>query len=90
MIDRLVGGVLELVTSAYILIKTASGFEKAILSKLKEYGYVENADLVYGLYDIIIKVSMNSSDELDSFIFDVLRPTEGIVETMTCIIAPEK
>ena len=79
-----------MVTSAYILIKTASGFEKAILSKLKEYGYVENADLVYGLYDIIIKVSMNSSDELDSFIFDVLRPVEGIVETMTCIIAPEK
>lgn len=79
-----------MVTSAYILIKTASGFEKKILSALKEFGSIENADLVYGLYDIILKVSMNSSEELDSFIFDVLRPMEGIVETMTCIIAPEK
>ncbi|MGQ9722518.1 MAG: Lrp/AsnC ligand binding domain-containing protein [Candidatus Jordarchaeum sp.] len=79
-----------MVTSAYILIKTASGFEKKILSTLKEFGSIENADLVYGLYDIILKVSINSSEELDSFIFDVLRPMEGIVETMTCIIAPEK
>ncbi len=63
---------------------------RLFLSQLKEFGYVEHADLVYGLYDIIIKVSMNNSDELDSFIFDVLRPMEGIVETMTCIIAPEK
>lgn len=79
-----------MVTSAYILIKTASGFEKGILSKLKEFNSVENADLVYGLYDIIVKVKMNSSEELDSFIFDVLRPMQGIVETMTCICAPEK
>jgi len=79
-----------LVTSAYILIKTASGFEKNILSRLKELSSVEHADLVYGLYDIIMKVTMNNSEELDSFIFDVLRPMEGIVETMTCIIAPER
>jgi len=79
-----------LVTAAYILIKTATGFEKEILSKLKEFGSVENADLVYGLYDIIIKVRMNNSEELDSFIFDVLRPMEGVVETMTCICVPEK
>ncbi|MEM3587036.1 MAG: Lrp/AsnC ligand binding domain-containing protein [Candidatus Jordarchaeaceae archaeon] len=79
-----------MVTSAYVLIKTASGFEKGILSKLKEFSSVEHADLVYGLYDIIVKVTVNSSEELDSFIFDVLRPMEGIVETMTCICAPEK
>jgi DNA-binding Lrp family transcriptional regulator len=85
-----IGGFLELVTSAYILIKTATGFEKDILSKLKEFDSIENADLVYGLYDIIMKVKMNSSNELDSFIFDVLRVMEGVVETMTCIIAPEK
>ena len=79
-----------MVTSAYILIKSATGFEKDILSKLKEFDSVENADLVYGLYDIIMKVKMNSSEELDSFIFDVLRVMEGVVETMTCIIAPER
>ena len=79
-----------MVTSAYILIKSATGFEKDILSKLKEFDSVENVDLVYGLYDIIMKVKMNNSEELDSFIFDVLRPTEGIVETMTCIVAPER
>jgi hypothetical protein len=44
-----------LVTSAYILIKTASGFEKKILASLKEFSSVEHADLVYGLYDIIVK-----------------------------------
>jgi hypothetical protein len=42
-----IGGFLELVTSAYILIKTATGFEKDILSKLKEFDSIENADLVY-------------------------------------------
>ena len=79
-----------MVTSAYILIKTATGFEKDILSKLKEFDPIENADLVYGLYDIIMRVKMNNSEALDSFIFDVLRPMEGVVETMTCIIAPER
>jgi DNA-binding Lrp family transcriptional regulator len=88
--DRFAGGILKLVTSAYILIKTATGLEKDILSKLKEFDSVENADLVYGLYDIIMKVKMNNSEELDSFIFDVLRVMEGVVETMTCIIAPER
>ncbi|WXG41383.1 MAG: Lrp/AsnC ligand binding domain-containing protein [Candidatus Freyarchaeum deiterrae] len=79
-----------MVTSAYILIKTATGFEKDLLSKFKEFDSVENVDLVYGLYDIIMKVKMNNSEALDSFIFDVLRPMEGVVETMTCIIAPER
>ncbi len=79
-----------MVTSAYILIKTASGFEKKILASLKEFSSVEHADLVYGLYDIIVKVKMNNSEELDSFIFDVLRPMQGVVETMTCICAPER
>lgn len=87
---RFIGGFLELVTSAYILIKTATGFEKDLLSKFKEFDSVENVDLVYGLYDIIMKVKMNNSEALDSFIFDVLRPMEGVVETMTCIIAPER
>ncbi len=74
-----------MVLSAYILIKVASGHEKPVLSKLRELKNVECADLVYGIYDIILKVNVKDVEELDDFVFGVVRQMDGVMETMTCI-----
>ncbi|MBS7247153.1 MAG: Lrp/AsnC ligand binding domain-containing protein [Candidatus Jordarchaeales archaeon] len=71
--------------SAYVLIKVASGHEKPVLSRLRELKNVECADLVYGIYDIILKVNVKNVEELDDFVFGVVRQMDGVMETMTCI-----
>nr|HDO81371.1 Lrp/AsnC family transcriptional regulator [Candidatus Bathyarchaeota archaeon] len=75
----------RVVLNAYVLIKVASGHEKPVLSKLRELNNVDCADLVYGIYDIILKVSVKNVEELDDFVFGVIRQMEGVMETMTCI-----
>jgi len=72
---------------AYILAKMEAGKDEEIFARIKELREIKEASATYGIYDLLIKVSFEKVEELDSFIFDVVRRIPGVKETVTMIAA---
>jgi len=72
---------------AYILAKMEAGKEEEIFAEIKKQREIEETSATYGIYDLLIKVRFGRIEELDSFIFDVVRRIPGIKETVTMIVA---
>lgn len=71
---------------AFILVKVEAGREKEVTSKLTNKMITE-ANLIYGAYDLILKVVSPLPEKLDEYIFGELRKINGVKETATCIVA---
>jgi DNA-binding Lrp family transcriptional regulator len=70
---------------AYILAKVETGADKEVLSEIKNSPEVKKVCLTYGPYDLAIEATFESIEDLDGFIFDKLRKTPDIKETLTVI-----
>ncbi len=71
---------------AYILVKVEAGKEREVGSQLKNK-MINEASLIYGAYDLILRVRAPLPEKLDEFIFSELRQINGVKETATCIVA---
>jgi DNA-binding Lrp family transcriptional regulator len=71
--------------SAYILVKLEAGKEGEIFTKIKKLNQIIEASSTYGAYDLLIKVQFEKIEELDRFIFDVLRRIPGVTDTVTMV-----
>ena len=71
---------------AFILLKLDAGKENEVISQL-ENEMITEASLIYGAYDMILRVRASLPEKLDDFIFGELRKINGVKETATCIIA---
>ena len=73
---------------AYILINVEQGKEQDVYENLLDLQEVSGAHLIFGEWDLIAKVKLDSSkDELGTFILDKIRPMDGVSMTSTLIIA---
>jgi len=82
--------------SAYVLIITDSKLLKQIkktqqdiIKKLKLHPSIEEAAIVTGGTDIIIKVRVKDMDELDKLIEEYIRNVDGVDSTQTMVILNE-
>jgi DNA-binding Lrp family transcriptional regulator len=73
--------------TAYILIISESGAERRIVEELLDVDGVEEAELVYGEYDVIAKVAVEDISQLSDFILEKVRPIGSIKRTSTLIVA---
>ncbi len=73
--------------SAVVLINTETGKESKVLRELCAMREVESAYLVYGVYDLVIKVTTESMESLESFLMQRVRSLQGIKTTLTLIIS---
>lgn len=71
--------------TAYILIATTIGEEKTAAEELAKLKEVELADILYGEWDIILRVKVNNLTELDTFITQKIRKMKNIKLTSTLI-----
>ena len=71
---------------AYVLINIKSGQEKEVLDNLRTVGQVRDANLVYGEYDLIVKVELDEVSNLSDFIIEKVRALP-IEKTTTLIVA---
>jgi DNA-binding Lrp family transcriptional regulator len=71
--------------SAYILAKIEAGKDEEVISRIKEMKEIRNAIITYGVYDLIVNVDFERIEDLDNFVFNVLRRIPGIKETMTMV-----
>ncbi|MFX0203984.1 MAG: Lrp/AsnC ligand binding domain-containing protein [Candidatus Hodarchaeota archaeon] len=72
---------------AYILGKVETGNELEVLDALKNLGEVKRVSLTYGTYDLCIEADVATMEDLDDFIFKVVRKVPGINETVTLVTA---
>jgi DNA-binding Lrp family transcriptional regulator len=71
--------------TAYVLVATTIGEEKAVAEELKKLKEVELADILYGEWDIILRVKVESLTELDAFMTKRIRKMKNIKLTSTLI-----
>jgi DNA-binding Lrp family transcriptional regulator len=69
----------------YVLAKLEAGTENEVLNSLKSISQVRKASLTYGIYDLCIEALFKTLDELDDFVFNVIRKIPGIKETATLV-----
>lgn len=73
--------------SAYVMVKLEAGREEEVFAEVGKLREIKEASATYGAYDLLIKVKFEKIEELDRFIFDVVRRIPGVRETVTMIAA---
>jgi DNA-binding Lrp family transcriptional regulator len=83
------------VSTAYFLINSKINHEKEIINKIKSA--LKNSDLssydvhgVFGIYDIIVRLSAANDDILRSVVLEKLRKIENIESAITMMVNEEQ
>nr|MDO8080611.1 Lrp/AsnC ligand binding domain-containing protein [Candidatus Freyarchaeota archaeon] len=74
---------------AFVLINTEPANEEKVLSKITKIEGIEEAYILYGVYDILAKIKTESMENLKQTIIWQIRKIEGVVSTLTLIVAEE-
>ena len=72
---------------AYILINTEKGKSQEVYDKVSVLDETANAHIIFGEWDIIVRVKVENAEALGTLILDKIRTLEGVNLTSTLIIA---
>lgn len=72
---------------AYILISLKGCDEHDMLSNIKKFPEVKEANILFGEWDIIAKVHAENSDALGTFMMDKIRKMPEVKLSSTLIVA---
>lgn len=83
------------VPTAYVLLNSDLGSDESIISKVKEILDNEaniNYEVqgVYGVYDIVLKVTSDNTDNLRSVITNKVRKINKVQSTLTMMVIEEQ
>lgn len=67
----------------FVLIKVAPTFEIEIYNKLFNLPEIVEVYPLLGMYDFIVKIIAENSDELGKYVVNTIRRTDGISKTKT-------
>jgi DNA-binding Lrp family transcriptional regulator len=72
---------------AFVMAKIESAKARDILTNVREFEEVDEAYLIYGAYDLLIKGMFKTPEALSSFVVDELRKIDGVRDTVTNVCA---
>ncbi len=81
--------------TAYVLINSDLGTDETIISKIKEI-LKDEKDIefttqgVYGIYDIVLKISSDNTDVLRNIITYKIRKINKVQSTLTMMVIEEQ
>ena len=81
--------------TAYVLINSDLGTDESIISKIKEI-LKDEKDIefttqgVYGIYDIVLKISSDNTDILRNVITYKIRKINKVQSTLTMMVVEEQ
>ena len=81
--------------TAYVLINSDLGTDESIISKIKEI-LKDEKDIeftpqgVYGIYDIVLKISSDNTDILRNIITYKIRKINNVQSTLTMMVVEEQ
>ncbi|AGT35306.1 MULTISPECIES: Lrp/AsnC ligand binding domain-containing protein [Thermofilum] len=68
----------------YILVTTKPGKEYDVAEQVKKFPFVNDVDVTYGLWDIVIRVQPPTLSELDKVI-SMIRSLKEVEQTVTLV-----
>ncbi len=71
------------------MAKVESMKSRIVLEEIRKMDEVEEAYLIYGAYDLLIKCTFKTPEALSSFVVNELRKLDGIKDTVTNVCAPD-
>ena len=74
---------------AYVLMKVNSGTERDVCKQISEFDEVVDASIIYGEFDLLVKVSVDELGALETFLSENIRNIPSIILTSTMIVARE-
>ena len=72
--------------TAYLLFTVETGTEEEVMRSLKSIEEVKEAQMVYGVYDIIARVETVNMEELKNLVSWRIRRLDRVRSTMTMIV----
>jgi DNA-binding Lrp family transcriptional regulator len=71
---------------AFVLIETAVGKTKSVVTSLKKMEGVKSVDTVTGPYDVIAIVEAGTLNDVGDIITSRIHTVDGISRTVTCLV----
>jgi Lrp/AsnC family transcriptional regulator for asnA, asnC and gidA len=75
-----------LLATAYLLLNVETGSEEEVMRSLNPIQEVSEAQMVYGIYDIIIRVETETMAEMKDLVNGRIRRLYRVRSTMTMIV----
>lgn len=75
---------------AIVLVNTDIGSEEEVLNKISNIEGVTEVYIVYGVYDLVVKVSASTTEELKDIISSKIRKLPNVRSTLTMIVVEGK
>jgi len=72
--------------TAIILVDVDPPLTDSVFNKMKDLPVVKEIASVYGIHDLFLLITVKDEEELNNFIFQTLRPTDGVKETLTLMV----
>ncbi len=72
--------------TAFVMINAEIGEEEEVLKFLKDEIKVDAAYMVYGVYDLVAKISAESMKSLKDTVINKIRQSKGVRSTLTMVI----
>ena len=66
-----------------VLIKTEAGTERDVEKAVRKISGVREAHLLFGVYDLSVKIECENLEELAKIVIDKIRQIPGVKETKT-------
>ena len=76
--------------TAFILINTEPAAMPEIAKAVRAVEGVDEAEMVYGIYDIVAKVKVETMEELKQIIAYEIRMIEKVLTTQTILVVDKK
>jgi len=83
-------GVNSMAAKAFVLIETAMGRNKEVVTALKQLEGVKSVDTVTGPYDVIAVVEGETLNDIGDLLINKIDPIAGISRTVSCLVMEDK
>ena len=79
---------------AFVLVNTELSYDVEIIGKIKDILTTEDTEYqvhgVYGIYDIVVKISSNNEEKLRKIITEKIRKVGKVQSTLTMMVIEEQ
>jgi len=72
--------------SAMVLVRIDNADQSKVLESIKQLKGVEEAHALWGIYDLMVKITANSIERLKEIIRTNLRQMVGVFNTLTLMV----
>jgi len=73
--------------TAFVFISTELGEEENLLKQLRSISNVKEAHIVYGVYDMVVKVEAENMEKLKEIVTRNIRSLSDVRSTITMTVA---